>query len=158
MSFSQLNREELQSVVTFFNKDLDLKVADEDKGPTKKELVAALASGDPDAEAEGERPVTWDDYQKLYVPSREAAQVKAKNNAPDLTSAKQPEPELDVAEDDDDKELVKFTGKNPRFDIAGFTFSKDHPFRAVPSAKVSYLVSTGLFRPATGDEVADYYN
>jgi hypothetical protein len=55
--------------------------------------------------------------------------------------------------------LVKFGGLNRSFQVGKFNFSVDHPFLAVPLRTASHVYRTWpkLFRPATPDEVAEYY-
>lgn len=157
MAFDNLNKEELENVVEFFAKDVEQ--ADDDKGPTKKELVAALASGDPDAENEGDRPVSWDDYKNVYLVAKESDQVKVETAAVELTDLTEPEPEEVEEEDDSTKVLVKCERKNPRYDAFGFTFTPAHPFHSVLPETADYLVkNVEGFRLATPSEVADFYN
>jgi hypothetical protein len=152
MSFQNLNKDELQNVADFFVKDVE--AADEDKGPTKKELIAALAAGDED-----DAPVTWEDYNDVYLPAKaEGADKPADPEAEELSDKKEPEP-VEEEEDDSPKVLVKMERKNPRFDIRGYTFTKDHPFHSVDEATAEYLVTKAEgFRLAMPKEVADFYN
>lgn len=155
MSFDSLTKDELQNVADFFVKDVI--AANKDKGPTKKELIAALESGDPDDEENG-GPVTWDDYKDVYLPAAADGADKPEVDAPELTDVKEPEPVEEEA-DESEKVLVKMERKNPRFDIRGYTFTKDHPFRSVDEATAEYLVTKAEgFRLAMPKEVADFYN
>lgn len=156
MAFESLNKEELTKVAEFFAKDV---VAADEDDPSKKELIAALESGDPDAETDGDKPVTWDDYKNIYKPAAEANEVKANNDAPELTDVPEPEVVEETEEDDENKVLVKFERKNPRFDIRGYTFTQGHPFHQVDEKTAEYLVrNVDGFRLAMPSEVADFYN
>lgn len=144
MSFNKLNVDELKAVAEFFA--VDVTVANEEHGPTKKELLAALAEGDD--------PVSWDDYKDIY----QTAQKDAKPQGPDLTATdvKKEEP---VKKDTSNYVLVKFERRNPRYDILGYTFTKDHPFHSVEPEVAEYLIrNVEGFRLAMPSEVADYYN
>src|SRR6478609_7253383 len=68
MSFQNLNKDELTDVAEFFV--VDVEAADPEKGPTKKELVAALAAGD--------EPVSWEDYNETYLPAKKAGTDKSR--------------------------------------------------------------------------------
>lgn len=153
MAFNNLNKEELAKVAEFFVKDVE--VSDEAKGASKKELLAALAS---DQEAAG--PVTWEDYNEYYLPSLEqAAPAPVEPEAPKLKSSVVPSPDDD---DDDEAEsaLVLYTGRNPRWDVIGYTFVKTHPFHKLPVKKAEWLIKnqSDRFRLALPSEVSEYYN
>lgn len=153
MAFESLNKDELAEVAEFFAKDVE--VADEEKGASKKELIAALASGDED---DGDAPVTWDDYKNIYLEAKNTGEDKVKNDAPELTAVKEPEPVVEEV-DDTPKILVKMERKNPRFDVRGYTFTKAHPFHSVDEKTAEYLVkNVDGFRLAMPSEVADFYN
>lgn len=149
MSFQSLNKEELADVAEFFV--VDVPAADEDKGPTKKELLAALASG--------EDPVTWDQYKEAYLVAK-GAEPEVAVAAP--VEAK-PEPSVNVGavdeEDAGEQVLIKYERKNPTWEVVGYTFTTKHPFKSVPVDVASYLIrkQTG-FRLALPDEVTDFYN
>lgn len=148
MSFQSLKVDELKDVAEFFA--VDVEASDPEHGPTKKELQAALASGD--------EPVTWDDYNEIYLPAKESGQDRVHNDAPELTELPQPEVEEVEEEDDSDKVLVRFIGKNPRRDEQGLTWTQKHPFHSVEEDKAEKLVRTGRYRLALPSEVKDFYN
>lgn len=165
MSFQNLKQEELKDVAAFFQKDV--KAADAEKGPTKKELIAALASDD-----DGSDPVTWDDYKNTYLESdvkkeSDAAEAeKAKAEEADKAEAEEESKnaveEQEEAEEDEDAEdevLVKYERRNPTWQVGKYTFTKAHPFKSVPASVAEALIknSTG-FRLALPSEVRDYYN
>lgn len=150
MSFQSLKVPELKKVVDFFVKDVE--AANPDKGPTKKELLAALASDD------GQGPVTWEDYETIYVPAKNDEVVN--ETEPEVEKPKKKVPSPDDEDDDTEFTLVAYTGKNPRWDVIGYTFVKAHPFHSVPIAKAEWLVKnqSDRFRLALPSEVTDYYN
>lgn len=146
MTFKNLNNDELALVADFFVKDV-VSVKD---APTKKELLAALASGDP--ADENDAPVTWEDYQNIFLP----AQGDRKPAGKDLTSSDIKE--VKKVEEKYEPVLVKMERANPRFDIRGYTFTKEHPYRGVRPEDADYLVRfVEGFRLAAPSEVNDYY-
>lgn len=144
MSFRNLDVSELASVVEFFA--VEIEAADLNK-PSKKELLAALAAGD--------KPVTWEDYETIYLPTVEkmrATEVKPEP-APVVVE------EVIVVEEPEENVILKMERENPRFDIYGYTFTKEHPYRPVTEDAAEFIMATVEgFRPATPREVADYYN
>lgn len=154
MSFESLNKDELTKVAEFFNKDV--VAADEDKGPTKKELIAALASDD------GSEPVSWDDYKDIYLKADDESESEdstdEEQSKDDAETADEPEP---VSDDVSDGEmvLIKMDRKNGTFETHGMRFSKDHPYRSVPADVAEEIVEkVPGFRMALPSEVRDYYN
>lgn len=158
MSFESLNKDELTSVATFFTRDVE--AADPEKGPTKKELIAALASG--------EDPVSWDDYKEVYLESDvKRAEDRAQNSEEEVRAAAEADPEEPVDEDvagvepDDapDLVLVKMERKNGTYETHGLRFTKDHPYKSVPEKVAESILTEELgFRLALPSEVKDYYN
>jgi hypothetical protein len=59
----------------------------------------------------------------------------------------------------EDMVLVRMTRENFRYDIMGYTFTKDHPFVAMSadSAQAIFDKEEG-FRPATPREAQDFYS
>lgn len=152
MSFRNLKVDELKSVADFFV--VDVEVADEEHGPTKKELIAALSAG--------KEPVTWEQYNEIYLvaqaeksadelPENAEAEVQAREAEKKAKGQEPPVLEKPV--------VVKFEGKNPRLDIVGLTFTKQHPFASVDEETAVYLVQKqNGFRVALPSEVAEYYD
>lgn len=155
--FQDLDAEELKDVAMFFTKDVD--VADAEKGASKLELLAALASSE-----DGSDPVGWDDYTNIYLPAQtpKRAPVEQKGAGQVDAAERMTEDELaEVAEADDkaDWVLVKMERKNPRYDLYGYTFTHAHPFHSVPPTTAEKMIrSTKGFRLALPSEVQDYYN
>lgn len=192
MSLQNLKVDELKELAAFYA--VEPKVADEDHGPTKKELLAALAEED----------VSKDDYETFVEAKKSGAdktlEEKREEAAAALAAAAEAKAEeeekvedktaestedeqvagteetkeeveadaaeaLEVAEEQDEDEgaedevLVKMERKNGTYEVAGYTFSKLHPFKSVPASVAERLVrdETG-FRLALPSEVKDYYN
>ena len=160
MSFQSLKVDELKKVAEFFV--VDVEAADPEHGPTKKELLAALAAGD--------NPVTWDDYKNTYLESdvkkAEDARAEAEEEARADVSDETDESDDDSSDESDpvaeEKEeeniLVKFERKNPTWQTLGYTFTKDHPYKSVPVSIAEELVRRGDVRLALPSEVKDYYS
>jgi hypothetical protein len=160
MSFQNLKVDELKELAEFYT--VEVKPADEEHGPTKKELLAALA----------EEEVTKEDYD-TFVAAKNAGTDKSKEEkleekrkeaeekveaAPEAEGEEEVE-EIPEPEDKSDWVLVKMERKNASFETAGFRFSKAHPFSSVPPHVAKYLVQKVKgFRVALPDEVTDYYN
>ena len=137
MAFKDLPADELKKVAEFFVVDV-VSVKEE---PTKKELLAALASGDD--------PVTWEQYEELYL--------KVENKPAPVV-------EDETVTDDDEpvKELstvLKMERPNGMFSIRGYVFTQEHPYRPVTDEDADWIVTHEHgFRRATTQEVADYYS
>jgi hypothetical protein len=56
------------------------------------------------------------------------------------------------------KTLVRMTRENLRYDVRGYTFTRDNPFQIVSQEDADYLTSQGGFRPATPKEAQEFYN
>ena len=132
MSFETLKVSELKAIAEDFGVDIDGL-----KGKT--EIVAALS----------EEGVTWSVYQKTIKDIEDnTEEVEILPGKPDLKK-----------ENPDDTVLVRMTRANFRYDIMGFTFTKEHPFVAMnkDTAQEIFDREEG-FRLATPAEVQDYYN
>lgn len=171
MSFTQLNKDELKELSEFYA--VEVTAADDKKGPTKKEYLAALAEDD----------ITEDDHRR-FLQAKQAGQDKspevkrleaeaeaalAKNTEDKTTEDKAAEDDEDAlgeaeeAEDDEpqvkeDEVLVKYERKNGTWQAAGYTFTKAHPFASVPVSVAEFLIQKQKgFRLALPSEVTDYY-
>ena len=131
MSFETLKVAELKKIAEDFAVDVDnLK--------TKTDVIAALA----------EEGVTWAVYQKT---------LKDINDSEDL--AEEITPRFDPKKDQGDNVLVRMTRLNFRYDIMGYTFTKEHPFVAMPEDDAQEIFDKEEgFRLATPKEVQEYYN
>lgn len=140
---TDLKVEELRDVAEFFA--VEVETANNDNKPTKKEILAALAAE--------EEPVTFEDYENVYLVAQ-----KPKSDAPDLTAGDVPAPPAPVV-DDSPKVLIKMERANGRFDIRGYTFTKEHPFHNVSEKDAAYIIrNVEGFRMALPSELSDYYN
>lgn len=54
--------------------------------------------------------------------------------------------------------LIKMERENPHFEVAGYTFTKKHPYAVVSADKVAQVIQEGGFRQALPEEVAEYYD
>lgn len=104
----------------------------------KADIIAALA----------EEGVTFAVYAKTVDLQEEEAEMDEDEvlPKPDKSQSK-------------DNVLVRMTRSNFRYDIMGYTFTKDHPFVAMKEddAQKIFDVEEG-FRLATPREAQDYYN
>lgn len=132
MSFETLKVSELKKIAEDFGVDIDgIK--------NKTEIIAALS----------EEGVTWAVYSKTLDKLEEAEDMSVEV-LPRL------DPKKELAED---TVLVKMERANFRYDIQGFTFTKEHPYVAMhkDSAQKIFDKEEG-FRLATPKEVQDFYN
>jgi hypothetical protein len=132
MSFDTLKIAELKKVAEDFGVSTDeLK--------NKNDVIAALA----------EEGVTWAVYQKTIKEIEDNLE-----EAPEL----QPkfDPKKEISEDD---VLVRMTRANFRYDILGFTFTKDHPFVAMKKDEAQAIFDKEEgFRLANPKEVQEFYS
>ena len=133
MSFETLKVSELKKIAEDFAVDTDgLK--------NKADIIAALA----------EEGVTWSVYNKIIEKMEEDEEDMSVEVLPKFDpKAEQPE----------DTVLVRMTRDNFRYDIMGYTFTKEHPFVAMhkDDAQKIFDKEEG-FRLATPKEVQEYYN
>jgi hypothetical protein len=130
MSFDTLKVAELKTIATDFAVDTEgLK--------NKKDIIAALA----------EEGVTWSVYQStVEAIEKDTEEIEI---LPKFDPKAQPENTL----------LVRMTRDNYRYDIHGYTFTKDHPFVAMSEDDAQKIFDTEEgFRLATPKEVQDFYN
>ena len=131
MSFSTLKIAELRQVAEDFAVELP-------NSKNKTEIIAALA----------EEGVTWDVYQKT-IENIEDSKLEADEILPTFDPKK---------EQPEDTVLVKMERANFRYDAMGFTFTKEHPFVAMPTEKAEEIFEKEEgFRLATAKEVQDFY-
>lgn len=131
MSFDTLKVSELKKVAEDFGVDIEGL-----KG--KADLIAALSD-------EG---VTWAVYEKTIK------DVDENKEEIEILPTFDPKKEQDK-----DSVLVKMERANFRYDILGFTFTKEHPFVAMsPDNAQAIFDKEAGFRLATPKEVQDFYN
>ena len=130
MSFVTLKVAELKVNATDFAVDTEgLK--------NKKDIIAALA----------EEGVTWSVYQStVEAIEKDTEEIEI---LPKFDPKAQPENTI----------LVRMTRDNHRYDIHGYTFTKDHPFVAMSEDDAQKIFDTEEgFRLATPKEVQDFYS
>lgn len=132
MSFDTLKVKDLKQIATDFAVDTEgLK--------NKADIIAAMA----------EEGVTWSVYQSTLEKMEDL-----KEEFPEVLPKFDPNQELD-----EDMVLVRMTRGNYRYDVAGYTFTKDHPFIAMnPDVAQEIFDKEEGFRLATPREVQEYYN
>jgi hypothetical protein len=130
MSFDTLKVAELKVIAEDFAVDTEgLK--------NKKDIIAALS----------EEGVSWSVYQKT--------KQEIEDNLEEIEVI----PRLDPKKIDADSILVRMTRENYRYDIHGYTFTKEHPFVAMPEEDAQKIFDTEEgFRLATPKEVQDFYH
>ena len=130
MSFDTLKVAELKVIATDF-------AVDTENLKNKKDIIAALS----------EEGVTWSVYQSTIEAIEEATEEL--EILPKFDPKAQPENTI----------LVRMTRDNHRYDIHGYTFTKDHPFIAMSEDDAQKIFDTEEgFRLATPKEVQDFYN
>jgi len=131
MSFTTLKIAELRQIAEDFAVDLP-------NSKNKAEIIAALA----------EEGVTWYVYQKT-IKNIEEETVETEEVLPKFDPKK---------EQPEDTVLVRMTRANFRYDAMGFTFTREHPFVAMPTDKAEEIFEKEEgFRLATPKEVQDFY-
>ena len=134
MSFETLKVAELRAIAEDFAVSTDgLK--------NKADIIAALA----------EDGVTWSVYEKTVKDLEKAKE--------EFSDTEEILPRFNLDAQPEDTVLVRMTRDNYRYDILGFTFTKEHPFIAMAeeSAQEIFDKEEG-FRLATPKEVQEYYN
>lgn len=131
MSFETLKISELKQIADDYGVDIEGL-----KG--KANIIAAFA----------EEGVTWDLYNK--------SQQQIEDSAEEVEVL----PKFDKNKKVDvDEVLVRMTRQNMRYDIQGFTFTKEHPFVAMNKDKAQAIFDKEEgFRIATPKEVQDFYS
>ena len=132
MSFETLKVAELKKIAEDFGVEIDgLK--------NKTDIIAALS----------EEGVTWAVYAKT---------VEQLEEEEDMTVETPVKPENKKV-NPEDTVLVKMERDNFRYDIQGFTFTKEHPFIAMDKNKAQEIFDKEAgFRLATPKEVQDFYH
>ena len=131
MSFETLKIAELKKIAEDFAVDVDgLK--------SKNDVIAALAD-------EG---VTWVVYSKTLEKQEEDEE---EDSLPKIDTKK--------VVDKEDSVLVKMTRANFRYDILGYTFTREHPFVSMADSDAQAIFDKEEgFRLATPREVQEFYS
>jgi hypothetical protein len=132
MSFETLKVSELRKIAEDFAVETDgLK--------NKADIIAALA----------EEGVTWSVYSKTIQKIEDE-----KEDAPEVLPKFDPK-----AKQAEGSVLVRMTRANFRYDILGYTFTKDHPFVAMSEKDAQHIFdSQEGFRLANPTEVQEFYS
>jgi hypothetical protein len=133
MSFEALKVSELKKIAEDF-------AVDTESLKNKAEIIAALS----------EEGVTYGVYEKTIKKIEDEAEMDAIEVLPKFDPNKDQEK---------DTVLVRMTRANFRYDIMGYTFTKDHPFVVMKEndAQKIFDVEEG-FRLATPREAQEFYN
>jgi hypothetical protein len=133
MSFETLKVSEIKKIAEDFAVDTDgLK--------NKADIIAALT----------EEGVTWSVYNKTIDKMEEDEEDMSVELLPKFDPK---------AEHPEDTVLVRMTRANFRYDIMGYTFTKEHPFVAMHKEDAQEIFDKEEgFRLATPKEVQEYYN
>ncbi len=134
MSFETLKVAELRAIAEDFAVSTDgLK--------NKADIIAALA----------EDGVTWSVYEKTVKDLEKAKE--------EFADTEEILPRFNLDARAEDTVLVRMTRDNYRYDILGFTFTKEHPFIAMAEENAQEIFDKEEgFRLATPKEVQEYYN
>ena len=132
MSFETLKVSELKKIAEDFGVEIEgLK--------NKTDIIAALS----------EEGVTWAVYSKTVENLKEEEEMATEIIAKPDNKKTNPE----------DTVLVKMERDNYRYDIQGFTFTKEHPYIAMDKETAQEIFDKEEgFRLATPKEVQDFYN
>ncbi len=137
MTFQVMRLQELRDVCEKF-------AVEYEPGANKKDLLTRL----------DEEGVDYDTYEKLYVP-KEKSEAES---VPSTVSKKDQNSTLAVGRFSQ-QTVVKMERKNPRYEIKGKTFTRDHPFLAMSEAEAQEIIDAVKgFRIATPREVESYYS
>ena len=139
MSLQSLKREDLLAVAEYFAVEL------EGENPTKNEVLAALAAG--------KEPVTWEQYKSMFLPNQKVDSVEANQESSKLVE------DTSNSLADGKILLIKMERANTRYDIRGYTFTKEHPIRPVDEESAEYILEHEEgFRQARPSELEEYYS
>ena len=131
MSFETLKISELKKIAEYFGVDIQVL-------KSKKDIIAALS----------EEGVTWSVYEKTIK--------DINDNKEEVEVLPKFDPKKQI---DKDTVLVRMTRENFRYDILGYTFTKEHPFVAMKEDDAQEIFDREEgFRVATPKEVQEYYN
>lgn len=134
MAFKNLNKDLLLMVASYFG----VEVPEE---ANKQQICAALNAAEP--------PVTWEMYKASFPDPEdledEVAEEKA-GAAKKFTGSNDPV-------------LLKMQRGNPRYEVRGYKFTKEHPFLVVERHDADFILNNVFgFRIATAEEAEKYYS
>lgn len=130
MSFNAMKLDELKNVAETF-------AVDYESAKNKADLVALLA----------EEGVSYDMYEKFINAEKVDQEPRPSKNA------------AAVSEKSGNQVLVKMERRNPRYDVRGYTFTRENPFIVMSEkdAQEIFDSQTG-FRLATPKEAQEFYS
>lgn len=101
----------------------------------KSEILAAIQ----------EDGITYEMYNKFVNAEKAEPEVKAKR--------------FKKAGSEEETVLVRMERQNPRYEVNGYLFTREHPFVAMNQVDAEFIFSSQIgFRMATPKEVQEYYN
>jgi hypothetical protein len=122
---------ELRDIAEYFAVDLD--------GNTKASKPVILAALEEDG-------VSYEMYEKFLNSEKAEAEVELPK------PKKKPSADATLV-------LVRMDRENPRYEVNGYVFTKDHPFVAMTEDDAEFIFTTQQgFRMATPREIQEYYN
>lgn len=136
MSFEAMKVAELRTVAETFG-------VDHEEAKSKNELVALLA----------EEGVSYDMYNSFLNAEKEEEELLEEEKPMATTAKKEPKKKAK------DTVLVKMDRLNPSYDTFGYSFSREHPFVAIPEDVAQEIFDNEEgFRMATPREVQEFYS
>ena len=146
MSFKSLEEPELRALAV---NDFGIEVPE---GANAEEICAALV----------ENGVTWEDAVKhtpvAAAKDKQVAAAKAVEQAKKKSGPRN-KPVVAADEEAEPDALLRMMRENRRFDVRGYTFTKDNPFGLVDASSAEWIVeNVEGFRYATPKEVKEFYS
>lgn len=148
MSFANLNLPKLQYAAEVF------KLDGIDEHSTRKEIIAAIK----------ERGISWQNYKKFVEKEEELEEVNDEVVKPEVENiVLEDAPKLPGAQPAEEKfnnmVLLKMDRQNARFDVLGYTFTREHPYKALPEEEAQRIIDLeDGFRLASPKEAREYYS
>lgn len=129
MSFKDLKLSELKAIADSFGVEVPEKI-------TKNAVILLLQ----------EEGVSYQDYERFAQIEKEDAEIPTENTPPlNLQSER--------------SMLVKMDRQNFSYQVGPVTFTREHPFLAIPESFAQQIFDQHEgFRPATPREVQEYYS
>lgn len=139
MSFKDLSKEELLEIAENFGVEVDARRKDET-------IIAEILDAG----------VTWDMYEQSIAAAQQQAEFELdEDDEPEVVIPVAKKPEFKTKANE---YLLKMERQNPRFEIRGYKFTREHPYAAVAEADVNFIMANVEgFRIATPSEVQEFY-
>jgi hypothetical protein len=140
MTFKDLEKPELLEVAEIFGVEVD-------KRHNEENLIAELL----------EEGITWEMYQEALNSGSTEVDEPLVEDAPEEEEEK-PVPSTKRFNAKNAMELLKMERQNPTFYIAGYKFTKEHPFVLVTAEEALWIMANAQgFRIATPEEAEAFY-